>query len=64
MTIGRKVLPAIALIGVTIAGGARATTMPINVMRIVDFMHDVGRTKKNRPRGKTRSSPNHALNSS
>jgi len=37
MTIRRKVLPAIALIGVTIAGGARATTMPINVMRIVDL---------------------------
>jgi hypothetical protein len=28
MTIGRKVLPAIALIGATIAGGARATTTP------------------------------------
>ena len=62
MTIGRKVLPAIALIGATT--GARATTTLVNVMKVVDFMHDVGRTKKNRPRGKTRSSPNHGLNSS
>ena len=44
MTIGRKVLPAIALIGATI--GARATTTLVNVMKVVDFMHDVGRIKK------------------
>ena len=45
MTIGQKVLPAIALICATIAGGARATTTPVNVMK-VDFMHEAGRIKK------------------
>ena len=46
MTVGRKVLPAMALIDVTIAGRARPTTTLVNVMKVVDFMHDVGHTKK------------------
>ena len=46
MTIGRKVLPAIALICATIAGGARPTTTPRQRMKVVDFMHDAGRIMK------------------
>ena len=65
MTIGRKVLPAIALIGATIAGGARATRAPVNVMKVVDFMHDVGRIKKKPASWKDLFFPEvHGLNSS
>jgi len=42
MTIGQKVLPAITLIGATIAGGARATTTPVSVMKVLDSVHTSG----------------------
>jgi len=46
MTIGQKSLPAIALIGATIAGGARATTTPRQRDESRRPMHDAGRIEK------------------
>jgi hypothetical protein len=65
MTIGRKILPVIALVGAAIAGGARATPTPINVAKVVDLVHEIGRINKKPASCKDWFSPEaHGLNSS